>query len=167
MINDVNYITEVDLKDNTSISKNVDTNLLVPYIRSAEAMYVIDILGVALNTELKNQITGGTLSEVNKSLIDFYIKPASSWATFLSAVPFIAFKTTSKGVLRQNSDNSEVPPIQDLNWFKQAIKDNMSFYRNELLNYLENNKDKYPNYRPNNNSNSKKTYSNGIYLGKY
>lgn len=166
MVNDVTYLSVDDIKEMTSISENIDPQFLVPYIRSAEKMHVYDILGIALDSELKGMITGNTLSGVSYTLVQYYIKPLAAWSAYLAAIPFLAFKTTNKGVLRQGSDNSEIPGIPDINWFKQAIKDTQSFFREELLKYLEDNKDSFPAYRS-----CKKgmgaNYSNGIYLGKY
>jgi hypothetical protein len=160
--NDITYLNVSDLQEMTSISKNVDPQFLVPYIRSGELMFVSDALGTALDTTLKNQLTGNTLTDENKILVQNYIKPLSAWSAFLEAVPFISFKFTNKGVQRQNSEYSEVPAVADLTWYRQNVKDKQSFYRNRLVEYLDCNTTLYPDYR------CKPTpkFSNGIYLGK-
>lgn len=163
-MNDVNYISVEDIKEISSISQNVDPQFLVPYIRSSEGMFIIPVIGTALNTELKNQLTANTVTVLNNTLIQYYIKPLSAWSTFLSSVPFLAFKSTNKGILRQGSDNSTIPTIQDINWFKQSIKDTKSFYEQEITKYLVDNADLYPNYRSSCNNNAT-DFSNGIWLG--
>ncbi len=167
-MNDVTYITTEDIKEITSISNNVEPTFLVPYIRSSEKMHVEDVIGIALDTTLKSAITGGTLTGDNYTLVQYYIKPLAAWSAFLSAIPFMAFKSTSKGILRQSSDNSEIPTIPDINWFRQSVKDNQTFYRGELIRYLEANTSKYPDYRSCATSNTQgNNTSSGIYLGKY
>jgi hypothetical protein len=163
---DVQYLSVEDLKEMTSISNNVDPSFLQPYIKSSESMFITPILGIALDTELRSAITANTVTALQQKLIQFYIKPFSAYSSFLSAVPFLAFKTTNKGIQRQNSDNSEIPGITDINWFRQAIKDNQIFYKNELETYLNDNASLYPNYRANCNTKSTSN-SNGIYMGKY
>ncbi len=164
MVN-VNYISEEDIKEITSISKNVEASLLVPYIRSSEAMQVEPILGTALNSELKAAITGNTLTGVNYNLVQFYIKPLSVWATYLSAIPFLAFKGTSKGVVRQNSDNSQIASIEELTFLRQAVKDQVAFYKDQLQDYLEENSSLFANYRSCNTDTNYNSNGNGIYLG--
>jgi len=165
---DVNFITVEDLQELTSISQNVDSNTLVPFIRSSEAMYVSPVLGTALDTELKQAITGNSLTGVNYTLVQYYIKPLASWSTYLSAIPFMAFKGTNKGILRQNSDNSSLPSIEELNYLKQNIKDMVSYYKDNLIDYLEDNETLYPNYRSSiTNTTDRKSNSNGLYLGKF
>lgn len=165
---DVNYISVEDLQEQTSISQNVDSTFLVPYIRSSEAMYVSPVLGTALDTELKSAITGNTLTGHNYTLVQYYIKPFAAWSTYLSAIPFMAFKGTNKGILRQQSDNSQIPTVEELNYLKQSVKDMQSHFKDNLIDYLEANASLYPNYRTNecNNVNNKSN-SNGIYLGNW
>jgi hypothetical protein len=163
---DVQYLSVEDLKEITSISNNIDPSFLQPYIKSSENMFVVPVLGTALDTELKSAITGNTLSDLQNNLINFYIKPYSAYSSFLMAVPFLAFKATNKGIVRQNSDNSEIPTVEDINYYKQSIKDIQTFYKTALQDYLNENATLFPNYRadceaPLTNN------SNGIYLGLY
>lgn len=164
-MNDVTYISVEDIKEITSISQNVDPTFLVPYVRAAEGMFVVNILGTALDAELKAMITGGTLTGNYYNLVQYYIKPLSAYSAYLQAVPFLAFKTTNKGILRNGSENAEIPAIGDITYFKQSIKDIQSYYRQELINYLEDNKTLFPNYRSDCEDNGSKDYSNGIWLG--
>jgi hypothetical protein len=166
---DVNYITIEDLQELTSISQNVDPVYLVPFIRSSEAMYVSPVLGTALDTELKQAITGNTLTGNNYTLVQFYIKPFAAWSTYLTSIAFLSFKGTNKGILRQQSDNSTIPTVEELNYLKQSIKDMQSFYKDHLIDYLEANVALYPNYRSENcnQGNSGNNNSNGIYLGNW
>lgn len=164
---DVTYLSVEDLNELTSISQNIDVNYLNPYIKSSEAMFVSPVLGTALDTELKSAITGNTLTGNNYTLVQYYIKPLSAYSSFLSALPFLSMKLTSKGVQRQSSDSSQIASIEELNYLRQSIKDTQSFYKDQLVDYLEANQSIYPNYRTNCNNNSGSNNSNGIYLGNY
>ena len=55
------FISEQKLKDSTAINLNVDTNILLPYIRQAQKLYVEPKLGTDLTQKLKDLITAGTL----------------------------------------------------------------------------------------------------------
>lgn len=160
-MNDVTYITIEDLKELTSISENIDVKYIVPYIVTSQVMFVEPLLGIALDTYLKNQITGGTLSGYDERLVKYYIRPYAVYTAFIESLPFISMKITSKGIVKQASENSEAATTDDINWLTTKGKDKQSAYKALLLDYLECNADKFPLYRVQ----QRKTYSSGIYLG--
>lgn len=164
---DVNYITLEDLQELTSISDNIDPKFLVPYIRSSEAMFVSPVLGTALDTVLKQAITGNTLTGNNYTLVQYYIKPLAAWSAYLNGVPFLAFKATNKGLVRQNSENSTPLTVEEINYLKQSAKDMQSHFKDTLIDYLEANTTLYPSYRSQNcDAGSGRSNANGIYLGR-
>ena len=86
------FISESKLKDSTAINLNVDTNLLLPYVRQAQKLYVETKLGTDLTQKLKDEITAGTLAGAYKTLVDDYIGDMlPNWA-FYHAIPFLRFK---------------------------------------------------------------------------
>ena len=90
------FISEAKLKDSTAINLNVDVDLLLPYVRQAQKLYVETKLGTDLTQKLKDLITAGTLGNVGneayKTLVDDYIGDMlPNWA-FYHAVPFLRFK---------------------------------------------------------------------------
>lgn len=159
----INLITVEDIRENTSISNSIEVDTLQPYISGAEQMHCYGILGLALLTEIKNQISGNTLTDLNAVLLNDYIKPLCCFATWLEASTFLNYKSTVKGVVKQHSDSSESTSLDEFTFFRSAIKDKVAFYQDELKKYLRINKDLYPLYRPVDKSTT--TYSNGIYLG--
>ena len=73
MSNYVLFISEVKLKESTAINLNVDVNILLPYVKQAQKLYVEPKLGTDLVDKLKNEITAGTLAGAYKTLVDDYI----------------------------------------------------------------------------------------------
>ena len=71
------FISESKLKDSTAINLNLDVNLLLPYVRQAQKLYVETKLGTDLNQKLKDLIIAGTLGDpanaAYKTLVDDYI----------------------------------------------------------------------------------------------
>ena len=89
------FISEEKLKDSTAINLNVDPNLLLPYVRQAQKLYVEPKLGTKLTQKLKDLITAGTIGDVAnaayKTLLDDYIGDMlPNWA-FLSRSTFFTF----------------------------------------------------------------------------
>ena len=56
------FISEAKLKDSTAINLNVDVDLLLPYVRQAQKLYVETKLGTDLNQKLKDLIVAGTVN---------------------------------------------------------------------------------------------------------
>ena len=50
------FISEQKLKDSTAINLNVDVNLLLPYVRQAQKLYVEPKLGTDLYEKLKSDL---------------------------------------------------------------------------------------------------------------
>jgi len=71
------FISEAKLKDSTAINLNVSTDLLLPYVRQAQKLYVEPKLGTTLYEKLESLITAGTIGNVGneayKTLVDEYI----------------------------------------------------------------------------------------------
>lgn len=179
MSKEITLITVDDIKERTNISMHIDADLLEPSILVGEEFHVYDILGTALTTELKEQLsmtgvtgvtTGSTgttvvtgLTELNEILLTKYIAPLSAYAAWFEAAPFLGYKTTAKGIVKQNSSNSDSVSESEFAFYRKAIKDKVSLFQTRLDKYLNENKDKYPLFRPCR-ENSSDSYSNGIYL---
>ena len=67
------FISEEKLKDSTALNLNVDVNILLPFVREAQKLYVETALGTDLTQHLKDHIIAGTLAGANKTLVDEYI----------------------------------------------------------------------------------------------
>ena len=71
------FISEAKLKDSTALNLNIDTDLLLPYVRQAQKLYVESKLGTKLTDKIKNLIKTGTIGNVGneayKTLLDDYI----------------------------------------------------------------------------------------------
>ena len=90
------FISESKLKQSTALNLNIDQNLLLPYIKQAQKLYVESKLGTKLTDKLKDLIKTSTLgnagNEAYKTLVDDYIGDMlPNWA-FFHCIPFLRFK---------------------------------------------------------------------------
>jgi len=160
-----NFITADELKSVTAISQNTDVNLLTPFITVSEQIHIVPIIGLALTTELQTQIDTVTLTALNEKLLNDYIIPLACWLTFFEASPFLLFRTNNKGLTKNYSETSQPLDRFELSIYKQAINDKCSFYRKQLVDYLNLNKVSYPLYRPDHITTTHQTNSTGFFLG--
>ena len=165
--NDLTYCTSANIKKITAIVQTVSEEYIEPFIMSAEEMHIIPILGTALDTELKSELSQGILSGANETLVTNYIIPASAWYSFYDAVPFLSVKVFNKGLVKQFSDNSNPIDRDELKDYRQAVKDKATFYINNLRKFLIDNSSTYPLYRSDDNCDGGggRHWSSGIYLG--
>jgi len=164
-----NTFTTVDrLKQDTSISMSVNPELIEPFINTAEIFWLKDTLGQALWTELKDAISGDTLSGNNYTLVENFIIPAANWYAFYEAAPFILYRVEAKGITKKYSDNSQPLDKKEFELFRQSIFDKAQNWRNRMVTYLCDNEDTiFTNWRASTNEHQyiNKGYSGGIYLG--
>ena len=107
------FISEDKLKDSTAINLNVDVELLLPYVRQAQKLYVETKLGTDLTQKLKDLITAGTIGNVGneayKTLVDDYIGDMlPNWA-FYHAIPFLRFKIENGNIYSNLEKKLETP----------------------------------------------------------
>ena len=71
------FISESKLKQSTALNLNIDQNLLLPYIKQAQKLYVESKLGTKLTDKLKDLIKTSTLgnagNEAYKTLYRRYV----------------------------------------------------------------------------------------------
>lgn len=159
-MNDVLLITVDDLKEVTSIPNSMQTELLEPYLLIAQGYYCDNLLGDALVGELKNQITGNSLTSLNQTLLLQYIRPVIAYGTWFEFMGLNTTKTTQVGEVK----DPDTPDQESIVFKRQNIKDKITFFQEQMKKYLEKNLISYPLYRSTCSVNN--SYSNGIYLGR-
>jgi hypothetical protein len=83
------FISEQKLKDSTAINLNVDVDILLPFVREAQKLYVETALGTDLTQKLKDEITAGTLAGAYKTLVDDYIGDMLPAYSLYHALPYL------------------------------------------------------------------------------
>ena len=69
------FISEQKLAESTAINLNVDTDLLLPYVRQAQKLYVETKLGTDLNQKLKDLITQFHSLDLKLKMETYILKP--------------------------------------------------------------------------------------------
>ena len=165
------FISEEKLKDSTAINLNVDPNLLLPYVRQAQKLYVEPKLGTKLTQKLKDLITAGTIGDVAnaayKTLLDDYIGDMlPNWA-FYHAVPFLRFKIENGNIYSKTSETGTALTTEEAQSFREEIMNTCSYYRERLIDYICNNMSSFPEYTQNSGADvdaSRANYYNGMNL---
>jgi len=165
------FISEDKLKDSTAINLNVDVNLLLPYVRQAQKLYVETKLGTDLNQKLKDLIVAGTLGDVAnaayKTLIDDYIGDMlPNWA-FYHAIPFLRFKIENGNIYSKTSETGNSLSTDEAQHLREEVRNTAEYYTERLIDYICNNNSLFPEYNTNTGADvepDRNAYYNGMNL---
>jgi hypothetical protein len=171
MANYVLFISEEKLKDSTAINLNVDPNLLLPYVRQAQKLYVEPKLGTKLTQKLKDLITAGTIGDVAnaayKTLLDDYIGDMlPNWA-FYHAVPFLRFKIENGNIYSKTSETGNALSTEESQSLREEVSNTAQYYTERLIEYITNNTGLFPEYSTNSGADvnpDRNAYYNGMNL---
>tara|TARA_R100001594_G_scaffold31677_2_gene59084 strand:- start:12927 stop:13487 length:561 start_codon:yes stop_codon:yes gene_type:complete len=161
------FISEQKLKDSTAINLNVDTNLLLPYVRQAQKLYVEPKLGTDLFEALKTKITAGTLTGAYKTLVDDYIGDMlPNWA-FYHAIPFLRFKIENGNIYSKTSETGTALSTEEAQHLREEVRNTAEYYTERMIEYVTNNTSDFPEYNTNSGaeiSPDRNAYYNGMNL---
>ena len=165
------FISEQKLKDSTAINLNVDVNLLLPYVRQAQKLYVETKLGSDLTQKLKDLITAGTIGNVGneayKTLVDDYIGDMlPNWA-FYHAVPFLRFKIENGNIYSKTSETGNALSTEEAQHLREEVRNTAEYYTERMIDYVTNNTSSFPEYSTNSGADvnpDRNAYYNGMNL---
>jgi hypothetical protein len=166
------FISESYVKDNTVLDENVDAKLLRNVIEDVQRIKFEQYLGTDLYNDFKTEIAADPDLSGNalyKTLLQEYIQPClKHWVVF-ECCDYLVFKFRNKGVVKQNSENSQSLLLDEVQYLKDQSRIKAEFLAKRLVEYLCDNEDTYPKYNDNGDSSdlqpTKNTYFSGIYLG--
>lgn len=147
------YISEDKLKSSTAINLNVDVNILLPYVRQAQKLYVETKIGTKLSDKLKTLIKTGTLgaagNEAYKTLVDEYIGDMlPNWA-FYHCIPFLRFKIENGNIYSKTSETGNSLSTEESQSLREEVRNTAEYYTERLIEYICNNNSSFPEYNQN------------------
>jgi len=143
------FISEQKLKDSTAINLNVSTDLLLPYVRQAQKLYVEPKLGTDLYEALKTKISGSTLTGAYKTLVDDYIGDMlPNWA-FYHAIPFLRFKIENGNIYSKVSETGTALSTEEAQHLREEVRNTAEYYTERMIEYVTNNLTDFPEYSTN------------------
>lgn len=144
-MNKIYFCTEDYIKEQTSITRNVDVADIFPLIKTAADMWVRNILGTYFYNYLLTQYNSQSLTTDEIALVEI-IKPAVAWRATAEAIIDLSYQVKNKGVQTQFGDNSSSPEYKAIMFLHHNKSDKAAFYDNRLSVFLVENKDLYPKF---------------------
>jgi hypothetical protein len=143
------FITRNDIIKNTPLQGAIDADKLLPFVRTAQDKYLLDLLGTVLFYYLQEKIADNTFSTLNayyQDLMDDHIKNTLIWYSAVEYIPFSSISFKSEGAVKHLSDQSVAPGKNEVDYLKQQAQQNADYYATRLQNYLISYSDQIPQY---------------------
>jgi len=156
------FITPNDLKQNTILNGNVDTDLFIQFIKIAQQMHVQNYLGTKLYKKITKDIEDDDLTGDYLDLVNDYVQPMLIHYAMVDYLPFANYQIRNGGVFKHRSENSESTTKEELDILVQKHRTFGDFYAKRFVDYMaiyassmfpeywtNSNDDMYPDQKPN------------------
>jgi hypothetical protein len=150
------------LKRNTTISQSVDEDLIHPVILLAQDRYILPVLGTDLFEKLKTEI-GGTPSGVYLTLLKDYVQKCLCQFTLATLYPVLRLRAVNHSVVSMNNEQGTSASYDEIQPLIDSATDMAEFYRQRMIDYLQDNTGSFPEYTSNTDGMSPTT--NNYYSG--
>lgn len=156
-------VTAEQLKTLTSLSQNIDCELLNPHLLISQQLYIEPVLGTALYNDIISRYDNNALTGDTQTLYEDYIVQAIGFAAWFSAAPFLNYKTQRAGIQTLSSPDNTPVTVEELSLYIARVETMKNFYLDRLRDYLYANQTLFPLYRSSDSQQVSK--GGGIYLG--
>lgn len=131
------FITRNDIIKNTPLGSAIDADQLLPFVRTAQEKYLLNLLGTVLYDKLQDDITNGTpFTGRYEELMNDYVKPTLIWATTTEYIPFSSIQFKSAGSVKHQSEQSVAPTKSEIDYLQNKASDNLEYYSTRLQDFL-------------------------------
>jgi hypothetical protein len=133
------FITRNDIIKNSPLQGAIDADRLLPFVRTAQDKYMLNLLGTVLFYYLQEKIADGTLKDLNifyQDLMNDHIKSTLIWYACVEYIPFSGIQFKSEGAVKHRSEQSETPSKSEIDYLLNKALNSADFYATRLQNYL-------------------------------
>lgn len=145
-------ITTQEVKDLTSLAKNVDDSKIRHFIQSAQDEYIKPAISETCYNSLLNAVKNDNLTPAEIILLDgddmsfTGLKTALAWWVVWLAFPGLWLTIGASTIYKQTGDNSEPVTREDFLLLRKTAKTQANHYTNYLIKYINDKKDTYDCY---------------------
>lgn len=138
--------SESAYKERTPAAEGIQDKQVYPALLLAQEQDVMPVLGMELYNELIAQVEAETETAANLALLR-KIEPFLVWAAHLNLRRWLWAKTVTAGVVNTQSPQQQAVGSTTLQWHDNKIAATAAQYRNDLVEFLNDNSHDYPLYK--------------------
>jgi len=121
----------------TPLGGAIDADSLLPFIRTAQEKYILNLVGTVLYDKLQDDVESQTaFTGYYLTLVEDYIKPTLIWYSCVEYIPFSATSFKSEGAVKHKSEQSEPVPKIEIDYLAAKAQDNAEYYATRMQDYL-------------------------------
>jgi len=110
-------ITRNDIIKNTPLGGAIDADALLPFVRTAQEKYILNLLGTVLYNKLQDDIEAQIpFTGIYEQLVKEYVKPTLIWYGCVEYIPFSAVQFKSNGAVKQQSETGISPSKTEVDY---------------------------------------------------
>jgi hypothetical protein len=136
------FISRNDIIKNTPLGGAIDADKLIPFLRTAQEKYLLNLLGTILYDKLQSDITSGSVTGDYKTLLEDYVKPTLIWYACTEYIPFSSIDFKSTGAVKHISEQSTSPTKVELDYLNTKALNNADYYATRMQDWLQSTSDK-------------------------
>jgi hypothetical protein len=133
------FITRNDIIKNSPLQGAIDADRLLPFVRTAQDKYMLNLLGTVLFYYIQEKIADGTFKDLNifyQDLMNDHIKSTLIWYACVEYIPFSGIQFKSEGAVKHRSEQGETPSKSEIDYLLNKALNSADFYATRLQNYL-------------------------------
>jgi hypothetical protein len=173
MSKNVLLISEVKLKNFTTLHQNLDMALLTNCIWMAQELGLQTLIGTKgydyyQNLVIQVQNSGATMSSADRIMLEDYIAPYLLHRSYYEAMPEIYARKMNKAIIAGQTEQGQTVSIKEMSYFRDIEQGRYEFYSQRMLDRIQAYSSDYPWFyswsdRDGMNS-SNQTYFSGIHI---
>jgi hypothetical protein len=166
-------VSETKVKAFTTINQNVDMALLTSCIYMAQELGLQTLIGTKgydyyMNLVKQVQLSGGTMSQPDRIMLDEYIAPYLIHRAYYEAMPEIFARKMNKAITVGNTEQGNSIDMKGMAYLRDIEQGRYEFYAQRMQDRLRSFPNDYPWYYSYSDKdgmpNSKQTYFSGIHI---
>lgn len=140
-------ITRNDIIKNTPLGGAIDADALLPFVRTAQEKYILNLLGTVLYNKLQDDIEAQVpFTGIYNQLVTDYVKSTLIWYACVEYIPFSSVQFKSNGSIKQQSETGISPSKNETDYLLNKALDNASYYATRLQDFLVAYSNQIPEY---------------------
>ena len=140
-------ITRNDITKNTPLGGSIDADALLPFVRTAQEKYILNLLGTVLYNKLQDDVESQTaFTGYYQTLVEEYVKPTLIWYACVEYIPFSSVQFKSNGAVKQQSETGIAPSKTEVDYLLNKALSNADYYSTRLQDYCIANNTQLPEF---------------------
>jgi hypothetical protein len=131
------FVSRNDIIKTSPLQGSIDSDRLLPFIKTAQEKYILNLLGTVLYYKLQADVEASIpFTGIYEVLMEDHIKPTLIWYSVVEYVPFSGVQFKSEGAVKHQSEQSQPVSKTEIDYLVQKSQDNAEWYATRMQNFL-------------------------------